>query len=116
MSKFRAVNDYFLVEVEKNEQGFVDSVDVKAEGVMSGKVISISDEMTYFGFNSFMFDKSLMDKELLAGIHDHYKKFLGKKVWWPLRTESGAIVSEGGKEYVFIKMSAIMAVEESDEV
>jgi co-chaperonin GroES (HSP10) len=105
------VNDYFMVEIEQNPGGFVDTLDVNQEGIMEGKIISISDSMTFFGFNSFMFDKSLNDKELLKDLHNHYSKWVGKKVYWPLRTESGAVIKTDGKEYVFLKMTAIMAVE-----
>lgn len=113
MPSLKPVNDYFMVEIERNPQGFVDTLDVNQEGIMEGRVISISDEMTFFGFNSFMFDKSLMDKELLKQLHDHYAQYVGKKVYWPLRTETGSVIKVEGSQYVFLKMTAIMAVEDN---
>lgn len=110
----KPVNDYFMVEVG----GTVDNplnltgVPTADEGVREGIVISITDKMTFFGFNTFMFDSSLMDTELLDKIHAHYSGYVGKKVYWPERSESGAVIKHDGKEYAFIKMSAIMAVEE----
>lgn len=106
------VNDYFMVEIEGNAQGFVDTLNAKEEGIMQGRIVDISESMTFFGFNSFMFDKSLMDKPLLNDIYTHYKKWLGKRAYWPQRTEMGAIIEIEGKQYVFLKMTAIMAIEE----
>lgn len=113
MPSLSPINDYFMVEIERDPQGFVDTLDVNQEGIMEGRIIAISDEMTFFGFNSFMFDKSLGDAPLLKKLHDHYSKYVGKKVYWPLRTESGSVIKVDNKQYVFLKMTAIMAVEEN---
>lgn len=103
-----------MVEIERNTGGFVDSLNANEEGIMEGRVVDISETMTFFGFNSFMFDSSLMDTELLDKLYKHYKKLVGKKVYWPLRTESGSIITIADKQFVFLKMTALMAVEENE--
>ena len=110
MAKLTAVNDYFLVELQADGP-WAGQKDPE-EGVRRGKVIGISDFLTFFGFNTFMFDKSLMDEELLTRLYDKYKQLVGKVVWWPERSETGALVNYNNKQYVFLKWSAIMAVEE----
>lgn len=114
MSKLTPYNDYLMVEIERNPMGLVDGSNIDEEGVMHGKVVAISDKMTFFGFNTFMFDSSLMDKELLDQIYNFYKGLVGKVVHWPRRTESGAIVTTEEAQLVFVKMSAIMAIEETE--
>lgn len=111
MGKLLPLNDYFMVEIEKNVHGFVGGKGAD-EGIRSGRIADISKDMTFFGFNTFMFDKSLMDEQLLANIHKRYRKYVGKKVWWPELSESGTVLDYEGKQYAFVKFSAIMAVED----
>lgn len=110
------VNDNFMVEVGQASQpgdimktGHVDPDD----GVRSGKVVDISDFMTYFGSHTFYFDKTVMNEELLQQIHDKYKTLVGKTVYWPERSESGTVVEYEGKQYLFMKFASLMAVEET---
>lgn len=110
MGKLLPVNDYFMVELGSKDDQWAGAPSVE-EGVRSGVVVDISDSMTFFGFNTFMFDSSLMDIELLVSIHDHYKTYVGKRVYWPERSETGAVIHYDGKDYAFLKMSAIMSVE-----
>lgn len=105
------LNDYMMVELESNPQGFVGGKKIE-EGVESGVVIAISPNMSFFGFNTFFFDSSLMNGQLLTDIYDHYKGLVGKKVYWPAYSERGAIIDYDGKQYAMIKMSALSAVEE----
>lgn len=112
-STFEPTNDYFKVELTdsvNNPGGFIGALDPE-DGVREGTVIGISDEMAFFGFNTYMFDKSLMDQDILKKLYDHYKSFLGKRVCWPERSEAGALMPEGDKKYAYIKMSAVMARE-----
>jgi hypothetical protein len=118
MSKLTPVGDIFMIEVgslgtasEDNPMGLVGSHDPD-EGVRGGRVVAVSDELAFFGFVTFMFDNSLMNKELLGELYDHFKKYLGKKVYWPERSESGTVLEHEGKQYAFVKWSAIMAVED----
>jgi hypothetical protein len=96
-----------------NPFGFVGGPNTE-DGIRTGKVVSISDQMTYFGFHTFMFDSSLVNEDILKKVHDHYAQYVGKIVYWPERSESGTIIKDGDTEYAFIKMSSVMAVE-SDE-
>lgn len=93
-----------------NPFGFVGGASTE-DGVRCGKVVSISEQMAFFGFHTYMFDNSLMNVDLLKEIHDLYSKYVGKTVYWPERSESGTIIKDGDSEYAFIKMSSIMAVE-----
>lgn len=113
MNKMFPVNDYFKVKVGgtvSNPMNLSGLPSVE-EGIREGIVVAISEEMTFFGFNTYMFDKSLMDIDLLKDIHKHYSQFVGRKVYWPERSETGAVISDGDEDYAFVKMSAIMAVE-----
>lgn len=107
-------NDFFMVEVlgkAENPLGLVGGQNPE-DGIREGMVVAISDVPIFFGANTYMFDKSLAEDELLAKIHTHYKEYVGKKVYWPERSESGAVVKYGDTTYAFIKWSSIMGVEE----
>lgn len=99
-----------MIEVEKNPHHFVGGKAAE-EGIRSGKVAAISDDMPFFGFNTFFFEKSLMDEQLLAKLHQRYRKYVGKRVHWPQLSESGTVIQIDDKEYAFVKMTALMAVE-----
>lgn len=115
MPKLTPIGDVFMVEVSgetENPLGLMGAPSAD-EGVREGRVVGISDELAFFGFVTFMFDSSLMNKELLDSLYNHYKKYLGKKVYWPERSEAGTVIRHKGKQYAFVKWSAIMAVEEN---
>ena len=114
--KIQPVGDVFMVEVGgsiNNPMGLQGAHDPD-EGVREGIVVGISDDITYFGMNTFAFDSSLMDEAMLEDIYDRYKEFLGKKVYWPERSESGTVIEYDGKKYAFVKWSVVMAVESDD--
>lgn len=121
MSNLVPLNDYFLVEVEGANaevnfggSGLVDDLNLDEEGVRQGIVKEISEFYTFYGMSTYAFDKSLMDEDLLKKIHDKYKVLIGKRVFWPARTEMGTALKHGDKQYVFLKWTSVMAVEESE--
>lgn len=99
-----------MIEIEQNPHKFVGGKGAD-EGIRFGKVADITHDMPFFGFNTFFFDKSLMDEQLLANIQKRYRKYVGKTVYWPELSESGTVIEHEGKQYAFVKMSALMAVE-----
>lgn len=116
MKQLLPVGDNFMVEVgsEENPLGLTGGANPD-DGIREGRVVAVSDEIKFFGYVTFFFEKSLGDTELLKDLYAHYKKYLGKKVYWPERTESGTIIKHGEKQYAFIKWSSIMAVENEDK-
>lgn len=103
-------NDHFLIEVlgeDQNPLGLAGGQRVE-DGVKEGIVIKLGERPSFFGFNTFFFDSSLMNKELLDKVTEHYKYYIGKRVWWPKLSESGTDVKIGDKEYVCVKYTAIM--------
>lgn len=113
MSKIMPVGDNFQIEVggtDGNPLGLSGGADPE-QGIREGVVVGISDQLAFFGYVTFFFEKSLGDKELLKELYDHYKQYVGKKVYWPERTESGTIIKDGDKQYAFVKWASIMAVE-----
>jgi len=108
MGKLIPVNDYLLVEhIEEQWAGAADP----EEGIRKGKVVDISNFMTYWGSHTYYFDSSAMNQEMLQAVHDKYKDFVGKVVYWPERSESGAIIEYEGKKYILMKFASVMAVE-----
>ena len=103
-------NDHFLIEVlgeNENPLGLAGGQKVE-DGVKEGIVIKLGDRPAFFGFNTFFFDSSLMNDELLKRVTEHYSYYIGKRVWWPKLSESGTDVKIGDKDYVCVKYTAIM--------
>lgn len=110
MGKLVPVNDYFLVELQADGP-WAGQKDPE-EGIRKGKVVAISDFLTYWGSHTYYFDSSMMNEEILQKVHDKYKQLVGKVVWWPERSESGTIIEHEGKQYLLMKWASIMAMEE----
>ena len=90
MSKLKPVGDIFMIEVgggENNPLGLVGASDPDEDGVRGGRVVGVGDKLAFFGFVTFMFDSSLMNKEVLDSLYNHFKDYLGKKVYFPERSE-----------------------------
>lgn len=116
MSKLTPVHDYFMIEVRSAEDNPMNLVGVKGadEGVREGKVVDCGDGITFFGANTYMFDSSLLNQEVLRQLRDHYNTYVGKRVYWPERSETGAVIEHDGKTYAFVKWSSIMGVLKED--
>lgn len=105
------LNDNLKIEVSVDEYGF-GGADEK-EGVESGIVVELPDQLNYLGFHSFAFEDSLMNKDLdkLLG---SYKKLIGKRVYWSAFQERGSVIKEGKRSYAFLKLTDLIAVGDSD--
>lgn len=84
-------------------------------GKESGLVVEVPNELLYFGFHSFAFEKSLANKEPLSTVIDFYKKLEGKIVFWEPLQDSGRHFKEGEDEFVFLNMTDVLAWADSSE-
>lgn len=111
--KIQPVGDVFQIEVGATASGMniIGGLNVE-EGVRKGKIVAIGDDWQFFGYVTYMFDNSLDNLEMLNKLRNHYKKYVGKTVYWPSRTEAGTDIDYDGKTYVFVKCAGIMAVED----
>lgn len=111
LDDIEVANDHFLIEVlgeQDNPLSMTGGASVEA-GVKEGIVVAMGERPSFFGFNTFFFDSSLMNKEVLDKVTEHYRYYIGKKVWWPKLSESGSDMKIGDKDYVCVKYTAIMA-------
>lgn len=107
------VGDSFKVELITSPHGFVNAKE--QEGYESGVVVEISEQTTFFGKHSYAFDSSLMDKETLTALYDHYKQFVGKKVYWSEYAERGSVIKDSdGKAYAFLLWSDLVAYDDGE--
>lgn len=106
--------DSFKVELTASTHGFVNAKE--REGYESGIVVEISERATFFGKHSYAFDSSLMDKQLLSDLYDHYKQYVGKKVIWGQYAERGSTTKDAdGKLYAFILWSDLLGWDDGEE-
>lgn len=104
----KPLNDLLLIEIAPDRWASSKA----AEGYESGTVISLGD-FPYFGSNSWMFEKSLVNEEVLGPIRDYYGKLIGKRVYWEGYADRGVNIKKDGKEYVLMKGSKLIAWEDN---
>lgn len=111
----KPINDVALIEVEINpyKVGGLNLVSSEQkEGIKEGVVVSIPDELPYVASNSWSFENSFANTEALKKTHTYYSSLIGKKVYWEELSERGCEIKSGGKDYVLLKFTKILAVEE----
>ena len=79
----------------------------------SGILVSLPD-FTHYGFWSFAFDQSLMNKELLTELKKYWNGKIGKKVYWTALSERGNIIEKNGERFAFVKFTSLIAEDEPD--
>ena len=105
------INDLAKIELETNEYGFGDS---EERGAESGILVALPESLNYFGMWSFAFEDSLLNEAKLKKLLDHYKKLIGKRVYWTALAEKGNIIKKGKKRYAFVKLTSLISADEPD--
>lgn len=114
----RPANDYLQIEIVEDAMRKQFDKNV-SDAHTSGIVVAVPDKLNYFGFHSFAFEDSFMEREKLDALLADLKGLVGKRVWWLALQEKGAVLHDAasGKTYVFIKATSIMAIgEPGDDV
>lgn len=113
MSQLHPISDNIKVKVDAADpHGFSNGESVAGE---SGVVVEMPTLTAYIGFHSFAFEHSFGNGESLKLFLDEYEKVLmGKRVFWESFQDSGRRIKEGDDEFVFLKLTDIIAY--SDDV
>lgn len=105
------LNDRLKVRLDKDEF----HLESDRGGAETGIVVEVPEAVAYFGFHSFAFESSLINKDTSTEIVDLYKSLLDKRVYWEKLQDSGRhLIEEDGTEYVFLQMTDVLAY--SDDV
>lgn len=107
----QALNDLAMIRIAVDDYGFGGTEKDTAE---SGILESLPDKFNYFGFWSFAFENSFMNRADLDAIYEYWKSKIGKKVFWTALSERGNIIEKDGKKYAFIKLTSLIAIDEPD--
>lgn len=108
----KPINDLAKIQLDGDAYNLKIDVGGTAE---SGVLVELPDEFNYFGFWSFAFDTSFMDKDKLTAIYDHYKKLIGKRVFWTALSEKGNIIQDSdGNKFAFVKLTSLIASDDKD--
>lgn len=85
-------------------------------GKEKGIVVELPDKLHYFGMHSSQMDSSFMAQEELDHMLDYYKEtLLGNAVAWESLQDRGRHFTEGEDEFVYLKLSDILAVADSED-
>lgn len=106
----RPLNDLCKVDITNND--FIKGDQGTAE---NGILLELPDKFNYFGFWSFAFEQSFMARDELDQIYAYYKDLIGQRVYWTAVSERGNILKEGDNQYVFIKLTSLIAADEDTE-
>lgn len=98
------INDRLKVKVGSDVFGFGGS----KEGVESGVVVEVPEELIYLSFHNFGFENSLTNPEALEKVLAFYKKLMGKKIAWESLQDRGRRFTEGDNEFVYIQMTDVL--------
>lgn len=107
----QALNDLCMIELESDEYGFGAEGKETAE---SGILISLPDKFNFFGYWSFAFENSFMNRKDLDELYEYWKSKIGRKIFWTALSERGNIIKKDGKRYAFLKMTSLIAEDEPD--
>ena len=80
----------------------------------SGILTKLPDKMYYFGFWSFAFEESFMNKDKLKDIYEYWETKIGRKVFWTALSERGNIIEKDGEKYAFVKLTSLIAEDDAD--
>lgn len=105
------LNDLAKIEVDSDLFGFGGEERKGSEG---GILRELPDELLYFGFQSFAFENSLVNKKALEYLYNYYKKLIGKWVSWTEYAERGSVRKEGNKTFAYVKLTALIAASDDE--
>lgn len=80
-----------------------------------GILVELPDKLHWFGKHSLVVESSFMNEEKLEKLLKYYKKFVGKPVAWESLQDRGRHFKEGDNEFVYLKLSDILAFADSEE-
>lgn len=104
------VGDKIKVEVMQDKHNFGGN----RSGQEHGVVVEVPTEILYLGFHSFAFENSIADQSILVKVLEHYKKIIGKIVYWEALQDKGRRFQEGDKEFVLLNMTDVIAYDDKD--
>ncbi len=117
--RMKALNDLAMIQLEVNQFGFGDD---KKDTAESGILVSLPDKFNYFGFWSFSFENSFMNRKDLDDLYEYWKAKIGRKVYWTALSERGNIIEKSlevdgrivNEKYAFVKLTSLIAEDEPD--
>lgn len=114
-SQLHPMFDTIKVKVDPPDKyGFSNGESVAGE---SGVVVEISEFIAWIGFHSFAFEESFMDGSKLAEFAEKLiDRLHGKRVFWESFQDSGRRIKEGDNEFVFLKITDIIAYSDNVDV
>lgn len=107
----QALNDLAMIQLPS--EGPFKNPDEK-QTAESGILIALPDKFNYFGFWSFAFENSFMNREDLDKIYEYWKSKIGRKVYWTALSERGNIIEKDGERYAFLKLTSLIAEDDPE--
>ena len=110
-----ALADNVKIKLDKsNPHGFKASGEATNESQESGILVELPDITNWIGMHSFAFERSFLAKIDISDLLEEYKKLIGKRVYYESFQDSGRRIKEGDDEFVFLKLTDIIAYSDAD--
>lgn len=103
------LNDRVKIEIDQDPFQLESDKSLKETGI----IVEVPDTLLYVGFHSFAFENSIANSEVLQKTQKFYNQLLGKRVYWEKLQDSGRHLKDGGKEFVFLQMTDLLAYSDS---
>lgn len=107
MSQLHPVGDTMMVKLDRvDPHGFGKTKEHSEHGI----AVEMPGTLAWVGYHSFAFDASFGNEMDLKEVFDLYSGFIGKRVFWESLQGAGRRIKDGEDEYVFLKLTDIIAV------
>lgn len=105
------IADQCKIRINGDENPFAPAKVGKEKGIL----VELPDALHYYGMHSSIIEQSFMATET-NNLLEYYKRFVGKPVAWESLQDRGRHFKEGEIEYIYLKLSDILAFgdDESD--
>lgn len=106
------LNDFCKIKLDPRGPLSAQPGDVATSGIL----VELPERLTHFGYYSFVAEASFMNDRELGRLLDHWKQFIGKRVYWLALSEKGAILKDSdGDKFAYVKLTSLMAVGDSED-
>lgn len=107
----KPINDLAKIRISDTKPKIIRETKDTSE---SGVLVELPDKFNYFGFWSFAFENSFMNREALDDIYKYWEQQIGKRVFWTALSEKGNILEDGEERFAFVKLTSLIAIDEAD--
>lgn len=103
------LNDMAMIKISAGKKQLIETSKDTAE---SGILVELPEKFNHYSMYSFAYEGSFMNKEALDELHDYWRQYIGKKVYWLALSERGAILKKREDTFALVKLTSLIAYDD----